>query len=107
TTSLPVPDSPCRRTVASVGATRSAAKRTACQAGEEPIAVVRSPSDCLIASSHVPSDALEHARETQGNQTEVCAIPRCPGGASFMDPSRASRLMPPSLQLERDRGSGV
>src|SRR5262245_51185027 len=76
-TSLPVPDSPCRKTVASVGATRAAAPSTACQAGEEPSAVVRSTNVWVIGSSLIPRTELEHAREAHGNDTKVSATPRC------------------------------
>src|SRR5262245_3116446 len=72
-TSLPLPDSPCRKTVASVAATRTAAVRTRCQAGDDPIAPasgqplrpsVELGSDRVMATScNLPR--LKHQRDAR------------------------------------------
>src|SRR5262245_35855079 len=94
-TSLPLPDSPWRKTVASVAATRTAAVRTRCHAGDGPIApasgqslhpLVELAMPCLIAPSCDSHERFNHQRKASAiarwyvpyesvANTKVLAIP--------------------------------
>src|SRR5215471_8756112 len=84
TTSLPVPDSPSRKTVASVVATLTAAAITACQAGEVPIALVRF---VVIASlREIVARTFDHARCDEHHWTNVSGIRRYERYVRLIDP---------------------